>query len=110
MATEIKKIFIPGVGEVDAEVEAGRAFNKEKQAEILEETWTTEAGAHTESLLKYENQRARELNLTPEQRYWAVSLALINMREHFPAGTAAADTLQQGASDYFDKNQPTVKK
>ena len=109
MPPETKKVFFPGIGEVEAEVEGGRAFVKEKQVAVIEDQRNAEAGAHTESILKFENQRAREQNMDPEDRYFALSLALINMRQSFPKGPVAADAEQKRAWAYWDANQPAAE-
>ena len=60
------------------------------------------SGQLTERLLVYAQAYCREQNLTPEEWVFAAALLTVNLRETFPPGKAAFDTIAAGAAEYYD--------
>jgi hypothetical protein len=57
--------------------------------------WVERSARFTEEILNWFNARSLELDLDPEQRIFAVCLATINLRQHFPA--------DKGGKEFFDE-------
>lgn len=88
------------------------AENREKAAAAIAaraaEDDVQEAAAFTEEIIKLFNNEANDRDLTPEQRIFAISLATINLRQHFPdslGGKEKFDAVAKTAWEYFDKNK-----
>jgi hypothetical protein len=65
---------------------------------------TREAAAFCEELIAWLNAEWNVRSFTPEQRIFSVSLATINLRQHFPeerGGKDLFDRVSKAAWDYF---------
>jgi hypothetical protein len=101
------KVRVPdgkgGWSEVEGEVVAkDQKADAEKQQAALQEEFIKEAGGLTEFLVKCLNARCRELGLSKEHMVFGMALACINLREEYPEGKEAFDTIAQSAADYYD--------
>jgi hypothetical protein len=93
-----------GFIEIEGDVHQGSMANAQKQAEVAGRLAESEGHDHMLNVLKFEQVRARELNLTPDQRAFAMTLLVIAMRENFAGGTDAFDNINREAYDYYIKN------
>jgi hypothetical protein len=67
-----------------------------------------EAAGFTEEIIAFLNTSWNEREFTPEQRIFSISLATINLRQHFPdtlGGKDTFDRVSKEAWEYFDKNK-----
>lgn len=67
-----------------------------------------EAAGFTEEIIAFLNNTWNERDFTPEQRIFSISLATINLRQHFPdalGGKETFDRVSKEAWEYFDKNK-----
>jgi hypothetical protein len=67
-----------------------------------------EAAGFTEEIIAFLNTSWNERDFTPEQRIFSISLATINLRQHFPDALGGKDTfdrVSKEAWEYFDKNK-----
>lgn len=67
-----------------------------------------EAAGFTEEIVAFLNNAWNERDFTPEQRIFSISLATINLRQHFPetlGGKETFDRVSKEAWEYFDKNK-----
>jgi hypothetical protein len=107
---ETKKVTIPdgngGWKEIEGEVHAGSAIDQKKQQEALAAQFYSDAGGLTERLHKFSQLHCTENGLTKEHLVFAAALFTINLRESYPEGKEAFDTLSESAWDYYEKNKP----
>jgi hypothetical protein len=104
----MKKVQMPdgngGFFEIEGEAHEGSMANAERLAEATAQVSENEAHDHMLKVLQFEQARARDLGLTPEQRAFAMTLLCISMRETFKSGPEAFDKINEAAYDYYLKN------
>lgn len=93
-----------GYIEIEGDLHQGSMAAPEKQGATTLKVAENEAHEHMGKVLQYEQSRARDFNLTPEQRAFSMLLLVVSMREGFPGGTDAFDKINAEAYDYYLKN------
>lgn len=93
-----------GFIEVEGEVHRGSMANLDKQAETTLKVAEKDAHDHMLKVLQFEQTRARDFNMSPEQRAWAMVLMVISMRENYPGGAEEFDKINSDAYAYYLKN------
>jgi hypothetical protein len=93
-----------GFIEIEGDVHQGSMANAQKQADTASKVAENEVHDHMLKVLQFEQTRARDFNLTPQQRAFAMTLLVISMRENFPAGTDEFDKINHEAYNFYLKN------
>lgn len=81
-----------------------------KRQQIDQQVFIDEAGALTESILKFDTALIKEQGLSKEHRVFAAALYCVNLRDTYPDGTEAFDAIATAAADYYEKNAPKKRK
>jgi hypothetical protein len=102
------KITVPdgsgGWADVEGDLRTGSKADANKQAEVVLNQLEAEAHDHMLKVLQFEQTRAREMNLSPEQRAFAMTLLCIAMREAYKDGPEKFDDINRKAWEYFKVN------
>lgn len=105
---ETKLVKVPdGKGgwiQQEVDVHEGKGVDKTKQSAAQAQAFIDEAGALVEKLTQYHVMYAKDHGLTKEHVAWAAALYCVNLRESYPDGPEAFDTLSAAASKYYDEN------
>ena len=96
--------------EVAGEVHKGTKADPKKQAEIYQKEFIEDAATVTEMFAKFAPGIVKERGLSKEHLVFSIALYCVNLREEYPDGTDAFDTVAQAAADYRDQNAPRKPK
>lgn len=111
--TDVRKVPFPdgrgGWTEQEMVVRTGAQTDTTKRQEALGQAFIEEAGTLTEKLMQFDVVYIKDHGLAKEHRAFAAALYCVNLRETYPDGPEAFDTVAEAAAKYYDENKDKVR-